>query len=212
MNDRIPPVRPPRAKRSGCVTALFIVAGIAGVLLITVVVSTWLFFRSDTGQRVVGLAREGINMGRAATNAPGTEVLRANGCTEARVMSMERMFDLLGEIAPGVTNDPDAQRFGRRLVVCEVPSADSGPDCAQVARLYGDAVADAPERFTVAVQQGSRRNPSCQGIYGRDGTLLEPLEGGQRPGQRPPSGETPSPSGPSGPSPSGPPPDVPVER
>ena len=183
-----PPLpRQPRGQRSGCVTALLIVAGVAGVLLITAFVSGWLFFRSDTGQRVVGLAREGITMSREAMTAPGTEALRAAGCREAMVMSMERMFELIAEIAPEVKNDPDVERFGRTMVVCHVPSGDPAPDCSEVARVYAGAVPDGPARFLVTVQDASGRDGRCQGIYGRDGTLLEEVDGRGRP-QTPPAG------------------------
>src|SRR5690606_16694888 len=98
-----PPVpRRPSDRRSGCTTAILIIAGVGGALLISGFIAVWLFFRSDTGQRWVGLAREGYTMSREAMNAPGTDVLRANGCSQAMVVETGRMMELLADVVPQV--------------------------------------------------------------------------------------------------------------
>src|SRR5688572_6699798 len=108
------PSRPPTApvaarKRSGCVTALYIFLALGGVTVITLVVAGWLFYRSDTGQKLVGVAREGLALSQEALKAPGTSELRAAGCTQAMVMPMDRMFELLGEISPEARRDGESQ-------------------------------------------------------------------------------------------------------
>ena len=68
------------------------------------------------------------------------------------------------------------------MVVCQVSgNQDNVPTCADVARVYAAAVAEAPERFGVSVQ--GARGASCDGTFARDGAFVEPL---QRPrGSRP---------------------------
>jgi hypothetical protein len=182
MTEEPPPPVPPSGgkSRSGCLLALYIALGIVVAALLALAIGAWVFVRSETGQRFIEVAREGISLTREAARAPGTDALRAAGCSQAMVMSMDRMFDLLGEIAP------EARQRGRRrggapmegtLVFCQMAANDGkDADCARLARTYAEAVPDGPERFGLVVQASGNGRPVCQGTYGRDGTFLEPLE------------------------------------
>jgi len=174
-----PSSQPPRKERSGCLLALYIVLGVGAVLLVVTVVGLFLFARSETGQRLITTAREGITLAQEAQRAPGTDALRAAGCSQAMVMPMGRMLELVGEVAPQASAEIRGASELRddTFVFCELDT-ETHPDleCSDIARIYGEAVPNAPERFGVAIQPERGRETKCSGSYGRDGTLIEPLE------------------------------------
>ena len=176
-SDPIPSssAKPPK-QRSGCLLALYIMLGIGATLLVVTGIGIFLFARSEQGQKLIKVASEGISLARDAAQAPGTNELRAAGCSQAMVMPTARMIELLGEISPDARKElPETFNVGT-LVLCQLDSSgDTGPDCDQVARIYADAAPNAPERFGVMVQprQGQAK---CEGSYGRDGTFLGSLE------------------------------------
>jgi hypothetical protein len=160
--------------RSGCLTALYIGLGLTVVLLVLTVAAIWIFLRSERGQQFVTVARDAIVMAQEATTAPGTQELRAAGCTQALVIPIER----LREVATPLNIDiPEHTGGARMMVLCQsAGAAEVLPGCHDVARIYGDAVADAPPRLAVLVQRPGRNGVVCQGIHAPDGTLLESLE------------------------------------
>lgn len=169
----------PRTSRSGCLIALYVLLAFGIVTLVLVAAGAWVFLRSETGQRVTQAVTEGISLTREAQSAPGTEALRAAGCSQAMVIPTGRMLELASEFAAEARTDPgaDAGPFGEASVVmCQLDVVDDAPDCPEVARVYAGAVPDGPERFGVVVQQENGRRPVCQGSYGRDGSVLEPLQ------------------------------------
>ena len=178
--DTPPPIPRPTPKgRSGCLTALYIILGVGVFLFLVTAIGLWIFFRSETGQRVLEVAGEGITLVREATTAPGTDALRTAGCDQAMVLPLGRMEELFGAIA---TDVPGAARGGRAakdetLVVCQMQTLDgTAPDCAAVARVYAGAVPAAPEQFNVSVQTLRGSDSKCQGVYTRDGTRVEAPE------------------------------------
>lgn len=170
----VPPPLPPseRKPRSGCLTALYIMLGLGAFILVVGAIGIWLFLRSETGRQFTETVSSGIALTTEATRAPGTQELRAAGCSQAMVIPAARMFELLGAAAPEVRAESGA--FGEQTVVmCQLSTADdSAPDCADVARIYAAAVPDGPERFGVIVQ-AQRGGALCDGAYGRDGSRLE---------------------------------------
>lgn len=162
-----------RASRSGCLIALYVMLGLGAFVLVAGAIAVWLFLRSETGQRLTETVSSGIALTREATTAPGTAELRAAGCSQAMVIPTARMLELFGQELPEA--DPDADTFNEATVVlCQRATDDAGaPDCADVARIYGDAVPDAPPRFGVVVQGAGRGDAVCEGAYGPDGTLLD---------------------------------------
>lgn len=188
MSDRPPPLpgpanRPPplpgptQARRSGCFIAVAVVLGLLVLVLVAGGIGAWLFLRSETGQRVRQTVSAGISLTRDAARAPGTEALRAAGCTEAMVVPTGRVFELLGEFAPEANrgNGPDADALREPIVVfCQLDVVDDrAPDCGEVARVYTGALQDPPERFGVMVLGEGRRGRVCEGAYARDGSRLD---------------------------------------
>jgi hypothetical protein len=167
------------ASRSGCLIALYVVLGLAVLILLAGGLGVWVFLRSETGQKVWRTVTAGVTLTREATRAPGTDALRAGGCSQALVVPTGRVVELLGEFVPEVrTGGRDAGAFGEQTVVlCQVDTGDAmPPDCAEVARVYAGAAPAAPERFGVVVQVRGQRNAVCQGSYARDGSFLDPPE------------------------------------
>ena len=157
---------------------------------VTFGVGTCVFVRSETGQKVIRTAREGIAAVRDAATAPGTRELRDLGCEMAMVMAFERMFDVLKEIAPDAARDArnsDQMPGSGTIVMCLIrPGATNALDCPDVARTYGMAVPGGATRFGVIVQESGSREARCQGTYARDGSFIEPLDTRRRgPSPRP---------------------------
>jgi hypothetical protein len=208
----VPRVRGASDQRSGCLTVLWVVLGLLALMAVTFGVGTCMFLRSETGQKVVRTAREGITMAREATTAPGTAQLRDRGCEVAMVMAFNRIFDVLKEISPEAAEEAKSETMGGSgtLVMCQVPrGSNSAPDCSEVAQIYSSAVPEPPERFGVMVQDSGGREPRCQGIYAPDGTFLEPLNRNGRTAPRSTPTDPPAPPAPG--TPAGMPPEQPVE-
>ena len=171
-------------QRSGCLTVLYVVLGLFALMAVTFGVGTCMFVRSETGQKVIKTAREGISVVRDAATAPGTQELRVRGCELAFVMAFNRMFDVLKEVAPEVAKEASREQMpgNGTLVMCQIrQGATDAPDCSEVARTYGKAVPSAAAKFGVVVQENGGREARCQGTYGRDGSFIEPFERGKRP-------------------------------
>lgn len=161
-------------------------------MAVTFGVGTCMFMRSETGQKIVRTAREGFEVVREATTAPGTQELRERGCEMALVMAFTRMFEVLKEISPEVAKEAGKQKMpgNGTVVMCQIRrGATDAPDCPEVARTYGAAVPQPPASFGVIVQEPGVREARCQGTYSPDGTFIEPFEPGKRP-PSPPSAPT----------------------
>jgi hypothetical protein len=178
MSANRPPVTPQAApaQRSGCLTAVYVALGLGLLMLLATGIGIWVFLRSETGQRVMEAAREGITHAREAASAPGTGALRGAGCDQAMVLPLGRIFEILG-VTPGSRGGRSGTRRlpSETVVLCQLSRLDAGPDCAGVARVYADAVPTAPERFAVLVQALGGRS-KCEGIYAPDGSFLESLD------------------------------------
>jgi len=175
-NEAPPPPQTPKG-RSGCLIALYIVLGIGTLLVITAGIGTWLFLRSERGQKLIEVATNGIDLARKASQAPGTDALRKAGCSQAMVIPTSQVLKLVGEFGPDVSREmPESLRDGT-LVMCQLATKDdAGPDCAAVARIYAAAAPQSPERFGVIVQNQRGRQAKCQGSYARDGSFLGSLD------------------------------------
>jgi hypothetical protein len=166
-------------KRSGYVTVLYVVLGLAAFFLIIAIAGVWVFVHSETGQKIMATVGKGMTLVQQASRAPGTKELREHGCSQAMVMP----FDQIAEIFRGMSADADRAldqeidraklTGGGTLVFCQVTNNDTPLACPDVARVYADAVADAPAQFGVSVQGRSKAH--CEGIYTHDGTLVGPL-------------------------------------
>jgi hypothetical protein len=72
-------------ERSGCLVALYVVLGLGVLLIVIAGIGSWLFLRSEEGQRVLEAARQGVEWAEDAAQAPGTAELRESGCETAMV-------------------------------------------------------------------------------------------------------------------------------
>lgn len=166
-------------ERSGCLVALYVVLGLGALLIVLAGIATWLFVRSEEGQRVLEAAREGVALAEAAGQAPGTDQLRESGCETAMVTTFRQMFGLAAEFLPAeqrgeVEESPLADET---LVLCMLGIfSDAAPDCGDVARVYGAAVPDPPERFVVVVEKQGLSQGQCQGFFAPDGRFLGELD------------------------------------
>ncbi len=177
MPDLPPPSSPAPKSRSGCLLALYIALGLGAVMIVMTGIGIWLFLRSETGQKLVDVASDGIALVREATQAPGTEALRAAGCSQAMVIPTSKVLKLVGEFAPDARRELPESFADGTLVMCQLNTRDGeGPDCAEVARVYARAAPQAPERFGVMVQNQRQGQAKCQGSYARDGSFLGSLE------------------------------------
>ena len=177
MTD-IPPLPPQAArKRPAYLIVIYVVLGLLGFFLVTGGIGIWMFLRSETGQKIVSTVGKSMTLMQQATKAPGTQELRARGCTNAMVIPVGKMAELVRGMSEDAARDFEQSMLpgGGTIVMCQmsVASASNAPSCADVARIYAGAVSDAPERFGVTVQ--SRNKSSCDGMYTRDGTFVEAL-------------------------------------
>jgi hypothetical protein len=158
--------------------ALYVVLGLGVLLIVIAGIGSWLFLRSEEGQRVLEAARQGVEWAEDAAQAPGTAELRESGCETAMVTRFGQMLDLAAEFLPeetrdGIEENPLAEET---LVLCLLGVfSDAEADCGEVARVYGASVPDAPERFVVVVQKQGRSQQQCQGFFAPDGRFLGEL-------------------------------------
>ncbi len=154
-------------RRSGCLKALIVIAVILAVLIAAAVVGGWWFLRSDTGKEFMDSAGEVKAIVEKATSAPGTEALRAQGCTGAMVMTVAQML----KVTSLLTEVPEkVEQAGQVVVSCNSPGV-TVMDCGEIAAAYAGAVPDAPARLLVySKDAGDERK--CMGYYDRSGKRL----------------------------------------
>ena len=167
------------SQRSGCLTVLYVVLALGAVTVVCVALGAWLFMRSETGQKVMKTVKEGVNISKEAMNAPGTAALRERGCTQAMVMPIGQLVELLGQFSEAMVEEVRKSGLpgNGTMVFCQLERQTTPAlGCSEVARVYAGAAPQAPDIFGVVVQRMGQREPECQGTYSRDGTFVEPIE------------------------------------
>ena len=143
-----------------------------GAIAALAVVAVVLFLRSETGRRIVRIAKAGREIAHDAATAPGVAELRGLGCLEAGVVDLETVASQLG--GPG-TRRSAPPTVAPLVVVCRVRSPEESVPCDEVAGTYVEANGgEAPRAFDVLVVHG-QRSPLCRASYLVDGTR-EPVE------------------------------------
>lgn len=172
-------------KRSGCLVALYALFGVGLFFVVAGSIAAYFFLQSEKGQQILQVARDGAQWLAAASQAPGTEELRAAGCEAAMVSDAASALDVFMTLVPEEQKREEIradveQRAGSSeldeltLVICTLPRfTTSKPACEDLARTYGDAVPNAPPTFFVLVIQQGADAPTCQGTYDRDGNARE---------------------------------------
>jgi hypothetical protein len=124
----------------------------------------------------VRVLRAGVGAAVAGQHAPGTDELRAAGCAPAMVLDVRstmKRFAPTEDVETGL-----AAGMGDALVICAV-AGDTSLTCERVAEIYGRAVpSGAP--FSVTLQRPHSKEPTCSGVFSRDGTRLRDTPTGKR--------------------------------
>ncbi|CAG0961026.1 hypothetical protein MYXO_00760 [Myxococcaceae bacterium] len=168
--------------RSPIVTLVYFVLGLGAVLLLLGGVGMFLFLRTEQGQKILTLAREGRALLAEASSAPGTTELRDVGCEAALVLPAGKIADLLRQLEPAARSDEIGAGFlSAGSLPAETPVVFCSqrqpgvPDCSAAARIYSAALAQPPERFVVLMAPRQGALAGCSGVFGADGTRVEDL-------------------------------------
>jgi hypothetical protein len=160
--------QPPRKKGlSGCAIAALIVGGIALFGLIAVVAGgLWFFNRSEVGVAL----RDTILDARNAESAPGTDQMRAAGCTFASAFDLSRMVRL----GQSRVRDPEErEQLDRMVGAFNVSCASTTLTCEQVAAAWGQGAPPGARSAMVTVfGPGENRRPRCSGRFDRSGVPI----------------------------------------
>ena len=85
----------PKKKMSGCLIALLIVGGLAGLVCIGSAIAVWMAARSDAGKKIVSAIDQGVKLAQDGMNAPGAAELRRK-----RILRVERLRGELDRLVP----------------------------------------------------------------------------------------------------------------
>ena len=174
----------PREKRSGCVIALMVLAGLAVVAIVLVAVGIYLFLRTDEGKRIYASLSDSASLSLKATRGPGIKELHAIGCETPMILTIgewrrleSSMASLANEssefdVADDVVDVP--------LVQCYASRAFEGlPSCDDLATTYAGAIESPPERFIVLAHVEGEEEESgeivCTGYYDASGARIGDL-------------------------------------
>ena len=106
-------------------------------------------------------------VGEQGMNAKGTAELRAQGCSNAVVVDMQRLMGSASSIRPG---EP------RYMVTCDVPSAQAAPTCEKLAATYFGALGgSADANVCVRVSVVGSPGPACSRLFAPSGADLGPF-------------------------------------
>ena len=169
-------------QRSPFVTFLYFLLGLAAVLLLVGGVGLYLFLRTEQGQKILTLAREGTAILAEAATAPGTTELRDIGCETALAVQAGKIVELFRQLEPAARADELGGGFlaagglapETPVVFCSQRQPGT-PDCSAAAKVYAAAVASPPARFVVLMTPRQGDLAGCSGIFGPDGTRLADL-------------------------------------
>lgn len=173
---------PEERQRSPFVTFLYFLLGLAAVLLLVGGVGIYLFLRTEKGQKILTLAREGTAILAEAATAPGTSALRDIGCETALAVQAGKIMELFRQLEPASFGDELGGGFlaaggldpETPVVFCSQRKPGT-PDCSAAAKVYASAVPQPPQRFVVLMAPREGDLAGCSGIFGPDGTRLADL-------------------------------------
>lgn len=162
------PPSPQKKRPSGCVLALLALGGLVllGGLVVAVIVVR--FMTSSDGKKVVAAVGAGMKELEEASQGPGTNELRAIGCTQAMVMDntkIDAIARTIGDAGVGVVNAPTD-------VNCGPSPSGPIPTCDQVAATYLAAVGGRARGTWFQVSVSARQGRGCRSRYTPDGKPL----------------------------------------
>ncbi len=155
----------PRKGRSGFRILLYVLVGVGAVLVLTCGSALFFAYRNPTVRRTIDAAM-------ASQSATGTAELRDAGCVQAGVIDLASAFEeSLQKARP-----EEVAEIPTLYVTCQLGS-EVELDCDQVARIYLQAVGEAPARFVTQVNAaGFVPELKCQLVFEPDGTRIGTLE------------------------------------
>jgi hypothetical protein len=177
-------MNPAPNQRSPFVTFLYFMLGLGAVLLLVGGVGIYLFLRTEQGQRVLTIAREGGALLAEAAMAPGTGELRSIGCETALVVPAGKIVDLFRQLDPEGKAGEVGEGFlavgglagDTPVVFCSQRRGQAGtPDCTSAAKVYASTQVPPPARFVVLMAPRQGDLAGCSGIFAPDGTRLGDL-------------------------------------
>ncbi len=167
------------SSRKGCLIILYAMAAAGllalvggGALLLAAGAGLVGLTSTERGQDIVRGIAETTELAMEASSAPGTDELRAAGCSQALVSTVGAMVGVVSAFVPeDDREDLDLGAHGDEVyVMCQLtPFDDVHLDCAEVARTYGAAVSEPPERFVVMVDDLRSDDGDCLGYYDAEG-------------------------------------------
>jgi hypothetical protein len=165
----------PKKKMSGCLIALLIVGGLAGLVCIGSAVAVWMAARSETGKKVFSAIDQGVKLAQEGVNAPGAAELRAAGCPEALVMDMKAAMAIADTFIDGGLEEDDELDY--LSVTCSAPAGSTAqlPTCDELAPIYAKA-APSERSFVVEVRRQGKKKPECSKQYSGDGEFLRDMK------------------------------------
>ncbi len=175
---------PAPRQRSPVATFLYFVLGLGAVVGLVGGVGLYLFLRTEQGQKILTVARQGSALLSEAALAPGTSELRSIGCETALAVPAGKIADLFRQLEPAGRTSEIEERFlsvggldaDTPVVFCAQRRGQAGtPDCASAAKVYASVLAPPPARFVVLMAPRRGDLAGCSGVYAPDGTRLADL-------------------------------------
>jgi hypothetical protein len=143
--------------------------GAAAVVAVIIVATLALRGRGgDVGSQAIAPGPDrAARAGAEGMGAKGTAELRAQGCSNAVVVDMQRLLGSSGKVREG---EP------RYMVTCDVPSASGAPTCEKLASTYFGAIGGtADANVCVRVTTAGLTQPSCSRLFAPNGADLGPF-------------------------------------
>lgn len=174
MNPFPAPPRPPEKKgKSGCLIAVMIVGGVVVLGIVGSLIAAAVFFSSEKGRNIASALGKGMEAMQAGIAAPGTDELRALGCSTAAVLKAGDLMEIVEPFFDAGSKEHPEERE-KLMVMCRVDLGKPLPSCDEVAKVYVTAVGAAAAPFVVAVQGQGSGKAACSNAYTELGELIGP--------------------------------------
>ncbi len=177
--------RPKKRGNKGCLIAALIVLGLFFLCIVAVGVVIYRASQDPEVRKAWAAAQEGMQAVMEATNAPGTDEMRALGCNQAMVIDTARLNKVAGALedepsegeAPVDATEPPEVFGPSPMLMCQLRRR-TELTCEELVKAYVAAAPEAEEKMKVQIiEQGLGNNKvRCSGVYGRDGQFIEPLD------------------------------------
>jgi len=193
-------MNPAPRQRSTFLTFLYFLLGLGAVLAFVAGVGLYLFLRTEQGEKILTIARQGSALLAEAKLAPGMDELRSIGCETALAVPAGKIVALFRQLEPEGRKGEVEEGFlsvdgldaDTPVIFCAQKSGQAGtPDCASAGKVYASVQATPPARFVVLMSPRPGDLAGCSGIYAPDGKRLADLPK-VAPSDSPPPAEAPA--------------------